>query len=223
MRWLTTAAVVLCGCGASTGDVARVDGASSLEEVVAGPLSEQTVRAAAAVIADLPAEGRPHFQPALHEITTAGRRGRDLAEAYRRQFREALNIAEQTGQWRSDAAVAAACGRHGIAVEEFARTLMRIGCAHHAAEVGGRVDLGGIRARTKTQIASLCDRVDAAGDELTRRTLCNSLSSAVALDTYLTLLDRVPQASEDLVAERRAELSEILPKQAAMDIRPVVR
>ena len=214
--------LVLCGCGEGRREAAVAE-AVTVEQAVARPLTAEAALKAAAVVASLPEGERPQFDPALSDIPIEGRRGDELASAYRRQFRAAINLPEQAERWRGRGPLTRACEAAGLDAERLALTLMQIGCAHHAGQVGRRVDLGDIRARTKTEIASLCDRLDAAPDLLTRRALAESLRSSVALDTYLTLLDSVPRASREAVAAHREELSTVLPQRTAMEIVPNVR
>ena len=208
-----------CGCGRppATADVAA---SVSIEDAIGRPLSSGDALAAAAVVAGLPEDERPRFEPALSDVTIEGRGGRELAETYRRQFRSAINLPQQAERWRGRGPLADACRRAGLSTDTLALTLMQIGCAHHAAQAGRRVDLGDVRARTKTEIASLGDRIDAAPDLLTRRALADSLRAAVALDTYLTLLNNVPRESRDVVAQHRDQLAAVLPVRTAMEIVP---
>ena len=210
---------VLAGCNGSP-DEAAVATAVSVEDVVSRPLSADRALAAASVVASLPEQHRPQFDPAMSETSLEGRRGQGLADSYRRQFRAAINLPEQAERWRASGPLSQACAEAGLSTGELALLLMQIGCAHHAGEVGTRLDLGDIRARTKTEIASLCDRFDAAPDLLAKRSIAASLRSSVALDTYLTLLDSVPRSSREVVAANRERLSAVLPRRTAMEIVP---
>lgn len=215
------AVIVISGCsGERAPSAASIGTAPRVSEIVAGPISQTELDSVISIMESLPADQRPSFQPALEQVSLEGLRAVEILAVIRRNYIAALEVEAQAENWRKWPHVERVCSENGISLQQLAVLLTRIGCAHHASESGTELDVAKARSEGETRIAELLPQIDTAQDEMKRRALVDTLSTLVAFDAYLTLLDLVPEANRKLVAKHRPALSAILPATPDMAILP---
>lgn len=212
--------VTVYGCTQEPTATGTMATARSMNEVIAGPISEADIQTVTGLMNALPPDQRPSFQPALEPISTDGLSAVEILRVFRRNYLAALEVDAQAAAWKSDQQLVGTCKQFGISLDNLALLLTRIGCAHHAAESGTVTDVATVRAEGEAKIADLLPQIEAAQSELERDKLIDSLGTIVAFDTYLTLLDLVPEANRAIVGRHRDALSVVLPPTPEIDIRP---
>lgn len=224
VRWtLVWVTALTLGCSSeSQPSTASLATSLTLEQLVAGQLSEDDVAAVTDLMLGLPEQDRPAFQPAMESIESDGLKAVDLLATYRRNYLDALDAESQTRAWSENKVITDAAAEAGLDLNELAVLLTRIGCAYHAAQTGTELDVADARAAGEARIADLLPKIDAAKESLVRRSHVESLASLVAFDAYLTLLDLVPESNRRVVMEYDDRLSQLLPPTPKIEIRPAL-
>lgn len=193
---------------------------STLQDVIAGPMSEEDIVVVSSIVSSLAENDRPQFSPAVEPFDDTGLSAAEILAVYRRQYLAALDVNSQADQWDSQTNLRLACESHGITLSRLALLLTRIGCAHHAAGCGSEVDLAAVRRDSQAKLNDLLPQIDAASSAEERNRLIDSLGAIAAFDAYLTLLHMVPSSNRDLVLKHQEQLGQILPPTPKIAVSP---
>jgi len=178
------------------------------------PLEAEDISLFLSVIRHLPGQQPPEFvESDLIPLQSAQQL--DLAVTQMRaSIRHALTAERQVAAWDQQLELKRAFQSLAVAPLEFANLMLRISCAWSAWQVGQERPLDEARELLDFRISQLMQELHfyPAEESLDRKQLLEVLEELVMLSEFVRLLEQVPPASLQAVADAQAELRKVLPK-----------
>ena len=146
----------LAGCGKPPEPPA----ATSVAVSTSGSLSAGDIEAFLAIVARLPGQMPPAFQPAPEIDFTVDSSAGEMVARWQREFRSSYSPSVQAKLWKRNPRLREALEECGVKPESFAQLLVRMSTAVVRSSLDPAIDLAPLAAQAERTVASLASQLD---------------------------------------------------------------